>query len=113
MHLLTNRFFVKRMLLTSKTIVQIQSKLEAIKACCVILSKETLIASVRVMNHVHSVTFLHRYIGVILFRVTERDETERNETKRNDFISCFSNYYRDITILRNETIPFRFVPFSF
>ena len=35
--------------------------------------------------------------------------TERNETKRNDFISCFSNYYRDITILRNETIPFRFV----
>ena len=29
--------------------------------CCVILSKETL-ASVRVMNHVHSVTFLHRYI---------------------------------------------------
>ena len=50
------------MLLTSKTIVQIQSKLEAIKACCVILSKETLIASVRVMNHVHSVTFLHRYI---------------------------------------------------
>jgi hypothetical protein len=56
------RFFVKRMLLTSKTIVQIQSKLEAIKACCVILSKETLIASVRVMNHVHSVTFLHRYI---------------------------------------------------
>jgi hypothetical protein len=44
------RFFVKRMLLTSKTIVQIQSKLEAIKACCVILSKETLIVSVRVMN---------------------------------------------------------------
>ena len=59
MHLLTNRFFVKRMLLTSKTIVQIQSKLEAIKACCVILSKETLIASVRVMNHVHSVTFFY------------------------------------------------------
>jgi hypothetical protein len=29
--------------------------------CFVILSKETL-ASVRVMNHVHSVTFLHRYI---------------------------------------------------
>ena len=29
--------------------------------CCVILSKETL-ASVKVMNHVHSVTFLHRYI---------------------------------------------------
>ena len=50
------------MLLTSKTIVQIQSKLEAIKACCVILSKETLIASVRVMNHVHSAIFLHRYI---------------------------------------------------
>ena len=50
------------MLLTSKTIVQIQSKLEAIKACCVILSKETLIASIRVMNHVHSVTFLHIYI---------------------------------------------------
>jgi hypothetical protein len=39
--------------------------------------------------------------------------TERNETKRNDFVSCFSNYYRDITILRNETIPFRFVPFRF
>ena len=37
--------------------------------------------------------------------------TERNETKLNDFVSCFSNYYRDITILRNETIPFRFVPF--
>jgi hypothetical protein len=29
--------------------------------CCVILSKETL-ASARVMNHVHSVTFFHRYI---------------------------------------------------
>ena len=36
---------------------------------------------------------------VILFRVTER-----NETKRNDFVSSFSNYYRDITILRNEII---------
>ena len=45
---------------------------------------------------------------VILFRVTER-----NETKRNDFVSSFSNYYRDITILRNETISFRFVPFRF
>ena len=50
---------------------------------------------------------------VILFRVTERNETKRNETKRNDFVSCFSNYYRDIIILRNETIPFRFVPFRF
>jgi hypothetical protein len=39
--------------------------------------------------------------------------TERNETKRKDFVSCFSNYYRNITILRNETIPFRFVPFRF
>ena len=29
--------------------------------CCVILSKVTL-ASVRVMTHVHSATFLHRYI---------------------------------------------------
>jgi hypothetical protein len=44
---------------------------------------------------------------------TERNETKRNETKRNDFDSCFSNYYRDITILRNETIPFCFVPFRF
>ena len=51
------------MLLTSKTIVQIQSKLEAIKACCVILSEETLIASVRVMNHVHSVTFFTQIIN--------------------------------------------------
>jgi hypothetical protein len=42
---------------------------------------------------------------------TERNGTKRNETKRIDFVSCFSNYYRDITILRNETIPFRFVPF--
>ena len=55
---------------------------------------------------------------VILFRVTERkgtkqNETERYETKRNDFVSCFSNYNRDITILRNETIPFHFVPFRF
>ena len=49
--------------------------------------------------------------GVILFRVTERNETERIETKRNDFVSCFSNYYRNITILRNETIPFRSVSF--
>ena len=32
--------------------------------------------------------------------------TERNETKRNDLVSCFSNYYRDITIL---TKLFRFV----
>jgi hypothetical protein len=31
--------------------------------------------------------------------------------ERNDFVSCFSNYYRDITILRNETIPFCFVSF--
>jgi hypothetical protein len=30
--------------------------------------------------------------GVILFRVTERNETERSETKRNDFVSCFSNW---------------------
>jgi hypothetical protein len=44
---------------------------------------------------------------------TERNETKRNETKRNELVSCFSNYYRDITILRNETIPFRFVPFRF
>ena len=51
------------------------------------------------------------YKRVILFRVTERNETERRETKRNDFVSCFSNYYRDITILRNETIPFRLFPF--
>jgi hypothetical protein len=51
---------------------------------------------------------IYTYLRVILFRVTER-----NETKRNDFVSCFSNYYRDITILRNETIPFRFVPFRF
>ena len=60
---------------------------------------------------------------VILFRVTERkgterngtkqNETKRNETKRNDFVSCFSNYYWDVTILRNETIPFCFVPFRF
>jgi hypothetical protein len=39
--------------------------------------------------------------------------TERNETKQNDFVSCFSNYYRDITMLRNETIPFRFEIFAF
>ena len=38
---------------------------------------------------------------------------ERNETKRNDFVSCFSNYYRDITILRNETIPFRVLVISY
>ena len=44
---------------------------------------------------------------------TERNRTKRNETKRNDFVSCFSNYYRDITILRNETIPFRFGIFAF
>ena len=50
---------------------------------------------------------------VMLFRVTEQNETARNETKRNDFVSCFSNYYRDITILGNETIPFRLVPFRF
>jgi hypothetical protein len=39
--------------------------------CCIILSKETL-ASVRVMNHVHSVTFLHRYIVSVVnkFRKT-------------------------------------------
>ena len=53
-------------------------------------------------------TLLYR---VILFRVTERNETELSETKRKYFVSSFSNYYRDITILRNETIPFRFVPF--
>jgi hypothetical protein len=39
--------------------------------------------------------------------------TERNETKRNNFVSCFSNYYRDITILRNETIPFRVLVISY
>jgi hypothetical protein len=39
--------------------------------------------------------------------------TERNETKRNDFVFCFRNYYRDITILRYVSIPFRFVPFGF
>jgi hypothetical protein len=33
--------------------------------------------------------------------------TERNETKRNDFVSCF------ITILRNETIPFRVLVISY
>jgi hypothetical protein len=44
---------------------------------------------------------------------TEWNETERNGTKRNDFVTCLSNYYRDTTILRNETIPFRFVPFRF
>jgi hypothetical protein len=38
---------------------------------------------------------------------------ERNETKRNDFVSCFSNYYRDITTLRNETIPFRVLVISY
>jgi hypothetical protein len=45
---------------------------------------------------------------VILFRVTEW-----NETKLNDFVSCFSNYYRDITILRNETILFRVLVISY
>jgi hypothetical protein len=39
--------------------------------------------------------------------------TERNETKRNNFVSCFSNYYWDITILRNETIPFRVLVISY
>ena len=39
--------------------------------------------------------------------------TERNETKRNNFVSCFINYYRDITILRNETIPFRVLVISY
>jgi hypothetical protein len=29
------------------------------------------------------------FLWVIVFRVTER-----NETKRNDCVSCFSNYYR-------------------
>jgi hypothetical protein len=38
---------------------------------------------------------------------------ERNETKRNDFVPCFSNYYRDITTLRNETIPFRVLVISY
>ena len=58
-------------------------------------------------NEVHDL-FRDDTEGVILFRVAERNETERSETKRNDFVSCFSNYNRDITILRNETIPFRF-----
>jgi hypothetical protein len=44
---------------------------------------------------------------------TERIGTKRSEAKRNDFVSCFSNYYRDITVIRNETIPFRCVPFRF
>jgi hypothetical protein len=43
----------------------------------------------------------------------KRNGTERNETKRKDFVSCFSNYYRDITILRNETIPFRVLVISY
>jgi hypothetical protein len=39
-------------------------------------------------NEVHAL-FRDDTEGVILFRVTER-----NETERNDFASCFSNYYR-------------------